>query len=210
MKKYLSKYYLLSTIPMEEKKTPRITKFWLDFFDIISFFVLSLGILLFIRFFIINPFTVVGSSMEPTYSNGDFILVDKISPRFNTYERGDTIIFVPPEQTHPFIKRIIGLPGETIKIKDWKVEICDTTNTCKILKESYIPTETKTLASCGTSEFTIKEWFFVLGDNRWGSTDSRCCFNSLGCIEWKSYEVPENNIIWGIFIRMFPNFWFVK
>lgn len=147
----------------ERKKTSKITKFLLEVFDILSFFVLALGILLFIRFFVVNPFTVVGSSMEPTYSNGNFILVDKISPYFKEYKRGDTIIFVPPKQPRPFIKRIIGLPGETIKIIDGHIEICPTeSNNCKILEEKYLPNETKTTATCKKNEFTVKNGFFVL------------------------------------------------
>ncbi len=148
--------------------------------------------------------------MEPTYSDGDFILVDKISTHFKEYQRGDTIIFVPPHQTRPFIKRIIWLPGETVKIQEGKVEICDENKNCKTLDERYLPEGTKTLANCEKTEFVVQSGYVVLGDNRGGSTDSRCCFNSLGCIEGKTHEVPEENIIWWIFIRMFPNFWFVK
>lgn len=194
---------------MEWTKTSKLTKFWLDFFDIIAFFVLALGILLFIRFFVVNPFTVVGSSMETTYSDGDFILVDKITSQFGSYKRGDVIVFVPPKQERPFIKRIVGLPGETVKIEEGKVNICKNKE-CKTLNEPYIDEWVKTMATCDKTEFKVETWFFVLGDNRWGSTDSRCCFNSLWCIEWESYETPNNNIVGRVFIRMFPNFWFVN
>ncbi len=193
-----------------KKKTNKMTKFWLDFFDIVSFFLLALGILLCIRFFIVNPFTVVGSSMETTYSDSDFILVDKITSQFWTYKRGDVIVFIPPHQDKPFIKRIIWLPWETVKLEDGKVFICNASHDCQLLDESYLPKHTQTFTSCNKTEFPVMTGYFVLWDNRWGSTDSRCCFNPLGCIDGETYETPINNIVWRVFIRMFPNFWFVN
>jgi signal peptidase I len=83
-----------------------------------------MGVVLFIRFFIFNPFTVVGESMEPRFHDGDFIIVDKITPRLGKLERGDIIVFVPESRDVPFIKRIIGLPGEEVKIRDNNVLIC--------------------------------------------------------------------------------------
>ena len=81
---------------------------WLfDVFDLISFLIFVLGIVLFIRFFIFNPYTVVGQSMDPTFHQGDFIIVDKITPRIGEIERGDIIVFVPENREVPFIKRVI-------------------------------------------------------------------------------------------------------
>jgi signal peptidase I len=65
---------------------------------------------LFIRFFIANPYTVVGESMAPTFEENDFIIVDKITPRFGQFQRGDVVVFVPPGKTVPYIKRIIAFP----------------------------------------------------------------------------------------------------
>jgi len=95
-----------------------------DLFDMVAFLVFVGGIVLFVRFFIANPYTVVGESMSPTFEENDFIVVDKITPRFGKLQRGDVIVFVPPGKTVPYIKRIIGLPGETVKIHDSKVQIC--------------------------------------------------------------------------------------
>lgn len=81
--------------------------FVFDVFDVIAFLVFIVGIVLFVRFFVFNPFSVVGKSMHPTFEESDFILVDKISPRRGTLERGDVIVFVPPGKTIPYIKRII-------------------------------------------------------------------------------------------------------
>ncbi|HCY21572.1 TPA: signal peptidase I [Patescibacteria group bacterium] len=62
---------------------------------------------LFVRFFIANPYTVVGASMAPTFQENDFIIVDKITPRFGELARGDIIVFVPPGKTVPYIKRVV-------------------------------------------------------------------------------------------------------
>lgn len=174
----------------------------------ISFLIFVGGIVLFIRFFIANPYTVVGASMAPTFIENDFIIVDKITPRFSHLQRGDIIVFVPPGKTIPYIKRIIGLPGETVKIKRTTVEICTTENNieqCNTLPETYL-SWVKTEARCGIDEFKINTgWLFVMGDNRWFSTDSRCCFG-LDCYEWSSYEVPFDHIIGKVYLRFFPDF----
>ncbi|MBU0626208.1 signal peptidase I [Patescibacteria group bacterium] len=63
--------------------------------------------MLFIRFFVANPYTVVGASMHPTFEENDFIVVDKITPRFGELSRGDIIVFVPPGKNIPYIKRVV-------------------------------------------------------------------------------------------------------
>lgn len=183
--------------------------FLFDLFDMISFLVFVGGIVLFVRFFVANPYTVVGASMAPTFQENDFIIVDKITPRFSQLQRGDVIVFVPPGKTIPYIKRIIWLPGETVKIKHNGVEICTTSNNieqCNTLPEDYLSWSVSTEARCWVDEFVIGTGgFFVLGDNRWFSTDSRCCFG-LNCYEGSSYEVPFANIIGKVYLRFFPNF----
>jgi len=74
--------------------------------------------------------------MYPTIHDKDFILVDKISHRFTDYQRGDIIVFVPPGKTDPYVKRIIGLSGETVTIKNNTVKICKTdTDECQMLDQ---------------------------------------------------------------------------
>lgn len=178
-----------------------------DLFDMISFLVFVGWIVLFIRFFVMNPYTVVGASMFPTFQESDFIVVDKITPRFGQLQRWDVIVFVPPGKTIPYIKRVIWLPGETVKLRNNTVLICGEDKNCTTLNESpYLSGDVRTEARCGVSEFTVDSWgYFVMGDNREFSTDSRCCFG-LDCYQWSSYEVPFNNIVGKVYIRFYPNF----
>ena len=177
----------------------------LDIFDIIAFLVFVGGIVLCIRFFIANPYTVVGASMSPTFEENDFIIVDKLSPRFSPRERWDIVVFVPPGKTIPYIKRVIWLPGETVIIEEGKVSVC-IDEVCEDVDESYLPEGLQTRVRCGMTRFPVSEWWlFVMGDNRWFSTDSSCCFG-LGCYEWANYMVPYDHIIGKVYVRLFPGF----
>lgn len=192
----------------------KFSRWWLenflaDAFDLLAFLVFVGGIVLFIRFFIANPYTVVWSSMSQTFEENDFIIVDKITPRFGQLNRWDVIVFVPPWKNVPYIKRIIALPWETVKVHDGWIYICNSASPedCKKLQEDYLPEYVTTEARCGKSEFKVESWFFVMGDHRWFSTDSLCCFG-LGCFEWANYTVPSNYMIWKVYVRIIPNFSF--
>jgi signal peptidase I len=108
--------------------------------------------------------------MYPTFQENDFIVVDKVTPRFGQLQRGDVIVFVPPDKNIPYIKRIIGLPGETVKLQNGGVLICahHDDNSCTSLDESkYLSGDVKTDARCGISEFSVDSGsYFVMGDNR--------------------------------------------
>lgn len=191
---------------LKTKTKIRIKNIVLDIFDMLSFFVFVLWIVLFVRFFVANPYTVVGASMAPTFYENDFIIVDKISNRFDMLARWDVIVFVPNWKTTPYIKRVIGLPWETVKIEDGSIYICDYAwDSCYILSEKYLPSALQTATRCGKTEFIIEEWYFVLWDNRWFSTDSLCCFG-LGCYDGANYEVLDKDIIWKVLFRVHPNF----
>ncbi len=184
----------------------RLKYFLFDVFDMISFLIFVWWIVLFVRFFVANPYTVVGASMSPTFEENDFIIVDKITPRFSQLDRWDIIVFVPPGKTIPYIKRIIWLPWEVIKIQRNTIHICSwDPSECMPLDEWYLTSDMRTDTRCGIDEFTIVDWFFVMGDNRWFSTDSRCCFG-LDCYEWATYEVPFDHIIGKVYFRFFPEF----
>jgi len=128
---------------------------------------------LIIKTFLVQPFLVSGDSMEPNFSDGNYLLVDELTYRFREPERGEVIVFRYPENDSIFyIKRIVGLPGETIKIKHGEVTVLDGDNQEEeIIKELYLPGSAKT---SGEVEIKIKEGqYFVMGDNRSASSDSR-------------------------------------
>lgn len=154
------------------------------------------------------PYTVEWSSMANTFHDKDFIVVDKITPKYGELKRGDVVVFVPPGKDIPFIKRIVWLPWETIKLFWWKVFVCTSAEQdikeCNKLSEWYLDEGVNTEARCGLSTFTVEEWYLVFGDNRWFSTDSRCCF-WLWCLSGTNYILPQNRIIWKVFWRLFPN-----
>ena len=130
-----------------------------------------LGVAFLIRFFLIQPFYVSGPSMEPNFHNNEYIIVDQMTYRFTAPKRGDVIVFKWPENIAiSFIKRIIATPGETVDVHDGHVFITTKTNNNPVeLKESYINVDTgndvrRTLG---------KDEYFVMGDNRNNSSDSR-------------------------------------
>ncbi len=194
---------------IEEKETQEkwFKKFLISVFDIIAFFIFVLWIVLLIRIFLFNPFTVVWHSMDPTFKESDFIVVDKMTPRFSDFERGDIVVFVPPKKDVSYIKRIVWMPWEVVKL-DWGyVYICDEDwENCKELDEPYLQDQWITSPECNISEFAVTTWaYFVLWDNRNQSTDSRCCFG-LGCYDWSDYLLSEEDILWKVSIRLFPSF----
>lgn len=135
--------------------------------------VISLVIILPIRYYLVQPFFVKGASMEPNFEDGDYLLVDELSYRFRDVQRGEVIVFRYPQQPSQFfIKRVVGLPGETVQIKDDKVTIFNAKNLDGLmLNEAYLAPEQKTLGTA-TTKLDDNE-YFVLGDNRLQSSDSR-------------------------------------
>lgn len=175
-----------------------------DIFDIVAFLVFIIWIVLCIRLLVFTPFSVVGLSMYPTFKEGDFIIVDKITPNFGELQRWDVVVFVPPGKDIPYIKRIIWLPWETVHVQSGTVEICSSRESCEILDEPYLSETTDTEAKCGNT-FEVTGGYFVMGDNRERSTDSRCCFG-MGCFTNSTHTVPQDHILWKVYIRLFPGF----
>ena len=186
---------------MEEKHP-----FWGYFVDIIETIVVAAAIFVIVYLFLLQPHQVRGASMEPNLSNGQYILTDKISYRFDKPRRGDIIVFkAPVDPNFDYIKRIIGLPGESIQIKGGKIIIKNTTHPKGfVLEEPYKingSDQPGTLLE-DNKEFKISEDnYFVLGDNRNQSFDSR---------EWG--ELSRKNIIGKTWLRYWPisKFSFVK
>lgn len=196
----------------------RFIKFWSEIFDLIAFLILVFWIVLFIRLFIATPYTVIGSSMHPNFEEKDWIIVEKMTQNFWTFDRWDVIVFVAKWKESPYIKRIIWLPWETILIEDNKVFVCSKNNPtnsivkdsewywCEILPEDYLAKWAITEASCGKNEFKISDsGYFVMWDNRWRTTDSLCCFG-IQCTETTNYLVYPEDLIWKVRVRLYPKF----
>lgn len=142
------------------------------FKEIIKFALLAVFIVLPIRLFVAQPFIVSGRSMDPTFGNGQYLIVDQISYRFERPQRGDVIIFRYPLNTKKFfIKRIIGLPSETVEIQDGQVAVKDKEGKRLILEEPYI--DSKIIRGEQISTALKDDEYFVMGDNRTESSDSR-------------------------------------
>lgn len=144
------------------------SRIFLDIFEILIILIFLLPI----RLFVFEPFFVKGSSMEPNYYSFDYLLVDKLTYRFINPQRGDVIVFHPPfDNKIYYIKRIIGLPGEKVVIKDSKIFIYNSEHPEGFeLKEDYL----KNHYTNGNKEIILgQDEYFVLGDNREVSSDSR-------------------------------------
>ena len=148
---------------------------WRSFLEIVKIVVISAAIVIPIRLFIVCPFYVQGASMEPNFYDREYLLVDEISYRFREPERGEVVVFRYPEDPREyFIKRIIGLPGETLKIDNGGVYLLDkSTNSWTKLAEAYLASDSNTLTFEAQQVTLGPDEFFVLGDNREHSRDSR-------------------------------------
>jgi signal peptidase I len=139
--------------------------------EILETIIVSVLAVFLIRSFLFQPFLVSGASMEPSFSSGDYLLIDEISYRLRPPQRGEVIVFKPPVAGDFFIKRIIGLPNEKIRIQDGQIEIFNAQSQKITLKENYLPLNVKT---SGDSEIILgANQYLVLGDNRNYSFDSR-------------------------------------
>ena len=156
-------------------------------FEVVETLVLTLLIFLVIQNFVAQPYQVKQQSMERTLEPGQYVLVDKLTPRFNPYKRGDIVVFTPPagwtDNDTPFIKRVIGLPGDTIEIRDdGKVYANGVAlNEPYLYVQDGVPQPTVAPPSQSRWEVGANQ-LFVLGDHRMNSADSR----SFGLIDMSS------------------------
>jgi len=135
--------------------------------------IISLLIIVPVRYFLIQPFYVKGASMEPSFYDHEYLIVDEISYRMGDPKRGDVVVFrYPEDRSQFFIKRVIGLPFETVVIKDGGITIKNQDN-----QEGFILNEELYLSNTytqGTVDITLKAGeYYLLGDNRTSSLDSR-------------------------------------
>jgi len=151
-----------------------------------------------LRYFAVQPYIVDGESMRPTYQNREYLLAEKVSYLIGQPKRGDVIVFNYPKNPRVnYIKRIIGLPNETVKIINSKITIINAENpNGLVLTEDYLPPDFKTLTPEVTGDFVKKlgnDEYFVLGDNREHSSDSR---------EWG--VLPRNLIVGRSWVTLLP------
>lgn len=154
-----------------------------------------MAIILPIRYFLIQPFYVKGASMEPNFHDHEYLIIDEISYRFNAPQRGDIIVFRYPQNPQEyFIKRIIALPGESLEVKDGEIYLYNDQYPAGIkLSEPYLDVNLKTYVGSQQKVFLEPGAYYVLGDNRNASKDSR----SFG-------PVDKSFIIGRVWLRGWP------
>lgn len=144
------------------------------FWDFIEAIVFALAIFVVVYLFLFQPNQVKGSSMYPTFKDGEYIFTDKISYRMGLPNRGDVVVFKSPRNSDvDFIKRIIGLPGETVKINGGKVYVNDSPLNESGYLDSAVYTGPESFLTDNTPITIPSDKYFVMGDNRPHSSDSR-------------------------------------
>ncbi len=161
------------------------------FTELLKFIVIAAVIILPIRFFVAQPFIVSGESMHPTFENGQYLIVDELTYHFEAPQRGDVIIFrYPKDPSEFFIKRIIGLPGETVHLSNDSVSVIETGGQTITLNEPYVAN----MGNGNDATYVVPPGnYFVMGDNRPESSDSRV---------WGM--LPAQNIVGRAFLRLLP------
>ncbi|MBU0618667.1 signal peptidase I [Patescibacteria group bacterium] len=173
----------------------RLIKALLGFLlDFVEVFVIALALFVVIYIFLFQPHEVKGKSMYANFDDGDYLLTDKISYRFRDIQRGDVIVFkAPRNEEYDYIKRVVALPHERVKIQAGRVFI----NSVLLDETDYLPSSVNTRSGQvwqEDKELTIPSGeFFVLGDNRDHSSDSR---------DWGT--VPADNIVGRAWCRYWP------
>lgn len=162
--------------------------------DLFKILIIALLIIVPFRTYIAEPFVVSGSSMVPNYHNHDYLIIDRLSYITGQPNRGDVIVLKFPKDTSVFyIKRIIGLPGETVKIQQGSVTIYNKENPQGFkLKEDYLPNQSETFGRSDSITLGTGE-YYVLGDNRTASSDSRV---------WGI--LPADDIVGKVWARVYP------
>jgi len=168
-------------------------KFLISFLEVLEVAIIAVVAVFIVRTFLVQPFLVSGSSMSPTFSNGDYVLVDELSYHVSAPERGQVVVFHDPlDYSTYFIKRVIGLPGERVVIKNGTITIYNTQDSNGFaLDETYLPSGTET---SGDYDVTLSSsTYFMMGDNRPYSYDSR---------SWG--PLPAKNIVGVVRVRLWP------
>lgn len=169
-------------------------KFLHYIWELAKIVIVTLVIVVPIRYFLFQPFIVRGQSMEPNFHNGDYLIIDEISYRFREPKRGEVVVFKSPNTSSYLIKRVVGLPGETVEIRDGQVIIYqpNSPEPISLNETDYLSGEIYQIP--GSIRIALAEdEYFVLGDNRQASFDSR---------RWGA--LSEDEIIGRVFLRAWP------
>lgn len=168
-----------------EKNEKKESSLW----EFIKVVVISVAIVLPIRAYIAQPFIVSGASMEPNFYDSEYLIIDELTYAFRKPERGEVVVFrYPLNPSEFFIKRIIGLPGDAVEIKNGKILIND-----KVFPETYISAELEKETMPNLTAKLDENDYFVLGDNRLKSSDSRF---------WGA--LPKDKIMGRALLRLWP------
>lgn len=165
-------------------------KFLWSFFEVVETIAIAVVAVVLVRTFVVQPFVVSGASMEPTFYNGNYLLVDELAYRFRAPERGEVVVFrYPGDRKSFYIKRIIGLPGERVTLDNGRVSIYNNEEKQE-LDEEYLSRS----SPLGSFDDILGEnEYFVMGDNRNFSFDSR---------SWG--PLSQSDIIGVVRIRLWP------
>ncbi len=183
------------THPLSEHPLTSFVRF---LFEIIKTVVVVLVFALLIRYFLVQPFVVDGSSMRPSFHDHEYLLVEKLNFIFHHPQRGEVIVFkYPLNPSFNYIKRVIGVPGDRVVISKGKVTIYNNQNSSGlVLKEPYLDPGQSTTLNGDAAEHTWlvdQNSYFVLGDNRDHSDDSR---------SWGF--VPAHSIVGKVWLTIYP------
>jgi signal peptidase I len=173
--------------------TNHVRKFFASLLEVLEIAVIAVAAVFIVRTFLVQPFLVSGTSMHPTFESGDYVLTDELTYHFRPPERGEVVVFHDPlDWSTYFIKRVIGLPGERVVIKNDTITIYNAANPQGfVLDETYLPKGTIT---SGDYDITLSSSSYImLGDNRPSSYDSR---------SWG--PLPAKNIVGLVRFRLWP------
>ncbi|KKQ27640.1 MAG: signal peptidase I [Candidatus Magasanikbacteria bacterium GW2011_GWC2_37_14] len=161
---------LINSAVVSHQEQTFLQKFSAIFFDFLKMAILAVITIGLVRYFLFKPFYVKGQSMEPNFHENDYLIIDELSYRFRPPERGEVIVLHSPSNSDYYLKRVVGLPGERVKIDNNKIIIYNETHPEGVLvEEIYLDQKTtgSLVQTLGADEY------FVLGDNRGASYDSR-------------------------------------
>ncbi len=160
------------------------------FTELLKFALIAIVVVVPVRLFVAQPFIVSGASMVPTFQNGQYLVVDELTYHTRPPQRGDVVVFrYPKDPSQFFIKRIIALPGEVVSVSNGGVSVTKKDGTEVVLDETYVKNH-------GNGEETITvpdDSYFVMGDNRPESSDSRV---------WGT--LPRANLVGRVLVRLLP------